>query len=280
MAESPILHFTKDLLALPGFETIGRRRLTRARPGFDRDVHPDSLEICYLASGRQTLAVGGEIFSLRGGEVFVTRPGEVHSTGGAPREKCLLYWIRLNADPNHSHFLSASADEAASLQRALLALPRRFQGNKNIQEQLEAVLTLFLSRGPFWKSRVAGHLMSFAIETVLAAKKNPSGKKHPGIQNVLSYLEKNISENPGLEDLAALAGLSSGRFSAQFREATGIAPMEYVLRKKIESAKSALAQGGAVTDVALDLGFSSSQYFATAFRRFTGTSPSRYRPDI
>ncbi|MBL8993701.1 MAG: helix-turn-helix transcriptional regulator, partial [Spirochaetia bacterium] len=71
---------------------------------------------------------------------------------------------------------------------------------------------------------------------------------------------------------------STGRFSSQFREATGIAPMEYLLRKKIESAKKALTRGESVTDVALELGFSSSQYFATAFRRFTGAVPSRYKP--
>ncbi|MBL8993172.1 MAG: AraC family ligand binding domain-containing protein, partial [Spirochaetia bacterium] len=220
MARSPILHFTRDLLPVPGFETIGRRQLTEARPGFEKDVHPGSLEICHLASGRQTLAVGGEIFSLRGGDVFVTQPGEVHSTGGAPREKCLLYWVRLNAGKGHSPFLNASPDEAESLKGGLLGLPRRFRGNQALQQHLEAVLVQFRTRGPFWKSRAAQHLLSFAIETVLSAKQDPLRKQHPGIQKVLGYLEKNVSENPGLGELAAFAGLSTGRFSSQLREAT------------------------------------------------------------
>lgn len=277
MAKSPVLQFTRASLPLPGFQMIGRRHLTKAQPGFEKDVHPDSIEICYLASGRQTLAVGEEIFSLQGGDVFVTQPGEVHSSGGAPREKCLLYWVRLKVESGRSGFLKASEDETPILKKALLGLPRRFRGNPILQERLESVLDQFAERGPFWKSKAAQHLLSFAIETVEVAKKNPSGKRHPGIQKVLTHLEGHVSENPGLGDLADLAGLSTGRFSAQFREATGIAPMEYLLRKKIETAKKALGSGEAVTDVAIDLGFSSSQYFATVFRRFTGTSPTRYR---
>ena len=49
-------------------------------------------------------------------------------------------------------------------------------------------------------------------------------------------------------------------------------------RDKIEAAKRLLHQDStSVTGIALDLGFVSSQYFATVFKRITGVTPSRYR---
>jgi AraC-like DNA-binding protein len=48
-------------------------------------------------------------------------------------------------------------------------------------------------------------------------------------------------------------------------------------RLEIEAARELLASGELVTVVANELAFSSSQYFATVFRRYTQTSPPECR---
>jgi AraC-like DNA-binding protein len=51
-------------------------------------------------------------------------------------------------------------------------------------------------------------------------------------------------------------------------------PHEYILRCKIDRAVAQLEAGErSITDIAYDLGFSSSQYFATVFKRFTRLNP-------
>jgi AraC-like DNA-binding protein len=76
--------------------------------------------------------------------------------------------------------------------------------------------------------------------------------------------------------LAEVARLSQSRCKIRFRQETGVPPAEYWLRKKIEKAAD-LLRTRSVTEVAYALGFSSSQYFATAFRRYTLASPSQFR---
>ncbi len=81
-----------------------------------------------------------------------------------------------------------------------------------------------------------------------------------------------------LEDLARRAHLSLSHFKKRFKAETGLSPRQYILRDKIEAAKCLLSsQAKPITDIALDLGFVSSQYFATVFKRITGTTPTHYR---
>ena len=81
-----------------------------------------------------------------------------------------------------------------------------------------------------------------------------------------------------IPDLAQMIGLSESRFKNRFRDEVGIPPGDYVLRSKINAACKALHNPEAiVTQLAHSLGFSSSQYFATVFRRFTGDTPTTYK---
>jgi AraC-like DNA-binding protein len=80
-----------------------------------------------------------------------------------------------------------------------------------------------------------------------------------------------------LAELAAEAELSPSRFKSKFKAQIGIAPHEFILRCKMEAAKQMfLERRKTGTDTAMDLGFSSSQYFATVFRRFTRQTPIEF----
>ena len=72
--------------------------------------------------------------------------------------------------------------------------------------------------------------------------------------------------------------MSSTHFYQQFTRTFGTTPKDYVLRAKIEHAERLLlARADTVSDIAHMLGFSTSQHFGTAFRRYVGMSPTQYR---
>ncbi len=91
------------------------------------------------------------------------------------------------------------------------------------------------------------------------------------------FLEDNQDFMGPVEHLFDRLGVSRSRGYDIFHETFGINPKEYILRKKIDLAKQMLRKEMAITTIAFDLGFSSSQSFATVFKKLTCSTPSSFR---
>lgn len=77
--------------------------------------------------------------------------------------------------------------------------------------------------------------------------------------------------------LAKAAALSRSAFFERFRQAVGVAPMEYLLAWRMALAKDLLRrQQASVTAIAERVGYGSTSTFSAAFSRHVGISPSRY----
>jgi AraC-like DNA-binding protein/mannose-6-phosphate isomerase-like protein (cupin superfamily) len=266
-------------LGIRSVPVLGRYNYAHAMPGLEVHRHPGAMEICYLVRGRQTYEVGGRRFSLRGGDVFLTLPGEEHGTGGEPEEKGLLYWLTLRAPSRTGGFLlGLPPAESRALWKAVRGFSRRhFPGTPEMKNQLDAVTGLALRRASPLSRIAAGNLLvGFLLAVVSAHGMAVLAQERRRFADVFSWISSHL-ESPReltVSRLAKVAGLSPSRFQAAFKQETGIPPAEFALRARITEASRRLARPGAdVTSVAFDLGFSSSQYFASAFRRYTNASP-------
>ncbi|QBR02099.1 helix-turn-helix domain-containing protein [Paraburkholderia pallida] len=98
------------------------------------------------------------------------------------------------------------------------------------------------------------------------------------LRRALAYVDTHLAEPIGLRDLAASAGVTRMHFAAQFRLAMGLAPHEYLMRCRIERAKSLLLNADrAILDIALACGFRTHAHFGAVFKRMVGASPTGWR---
>ena len=98
------------------------------------------------------------------------------------------------------------------------------------------------------------------------------------LRAVESYVEACLHRSIALEDLAAVASLSSFHFLRAFKQSLGVTPGQYVLDRRMERARHLLRSTElSVGEVGLRVGFEYSSHFARAFRRATGVTPSAYR---
>ena len=280
--KSPRLWMQLGRHGLPGVIALGHYNNTRALPPLTEHVHPGAIEICFLIKGRQTYRVQGRDYRMRGGDVFVTFPDERHGTGNEPEEKGTLYWMILGLPRKNESFLGLPPRHGRSVLRGLLEMPsRHFHGSSRMKEDLDAIAEHYhASPDPpaLASVRIAHHVQAVLLDTIRCSRLADASASRSLLAPVLDYIARHTEAPLRVSDLAARAGLSISRLSARFKAETGVPPAEYILRVKIEEAQRRLKQGNqTVTKIAYDLGFSSSQYFATAFRRFKGISPRDVR---
>lgn len=92
---------------------------------------------------------------------------------------------------------------------------------------------------------------------------------------VISFLEEHYHQPIRLEQLAEMAHMSPRHLLRTFREATGLTPIEYLLRKRIQKATHLLqTEDMNVTEAAFAVGFADSNYFSRQFRKITGQRPT------
>lgn len=91
-------------------------------------------------------------------------------------------------------------------------------------------------------------------------------------------IEKEYRNSLTLEQLALHVGVSKYHLQRLFKKNTGISPLEYATKLRMNEALRRLqTTGDTVTEIAHDLGYKSSAHFSSVFRHNTGCTPSRYR---
>ncbi len=87
-----------------------------------------------------------------------------------------------------------------------------------------------------------------------------------------------LSEDISLDELAAEARLSPFHFARMFKRSVGVPPRVYLTRLRVEKACELLGSTGlTVTEIALEVGYSSNQALARVFMRHKRMSPRDYR---
>lgn len=96
------------------------------------------------------------------------------------------------------------------------------------------------------------------------------------IRQVISYINRNVTDTPTLDALSSQFFVSKYYLSHQFREYTKMTIHQYILTKKINLAKELLDNGKSPQQVCNLCGFSTYSNFYKVFTRQTGFSPREY----
>jgi transcriptional regulator GlxA family with amidase domain len=126
---------------------------------------------------------------------------------------------------------------------------------------------------------------------LLSADADGAEAEHPSVQNIqpgglaswqarriLAHIEANLASKLGVGELADVVALSKSHFSRAFKHSLGLPPMEYVVVRRVERAKSMISSTrDSLAEVALACGFADQSHLNRRFRDFIGMSPGRWR---
>jgi len=105
------------------------------------------------------------------------------------------------------------------------------------------------------------------------------GALTPGtLRAVVAHIEDHLDNGLTLARMAEAAHLSAYHFARRFKAATGLAPHQYVIARRIERAKLLLDREPelSLAEIAGRIGFSDQSQFSRHFKRLVGVTPGRF----
>jgi len=97
------------------------------------------------------------------------------------------------------------------------------------------------------------------------------------IAKVIIFLNENFKEQPDLEQLSKLAGMSAYHFQRIFKEWAGVSPKKFLQYISIEHSKKLLSLNGSVSEASFETGLSGSSRLHDLFINIEGMTPGDYK---
>ncbi|MCA9999274.1 MAG: AraC family transcriptional regulator [Anaerolineales bacterium] len=271
MTKAYIERYFGEQCLVPALKAIGQSRQVEAREGM-LPHHELYYEFHLVLDGAVTWWVEDEIYPLQPGSVFVTKPGETHGSVENLVQPSQLTWLQVDA----------MVLPDSSMQAELAALQQRtWLGANDLVGQVQQLLVEIRQPQPDSPRLVRAHLQLFLAQLLRQyGQRRDEPHFPPQFEALMVFIEARLTAVPPLtiDDLCQQASLSRSRIFQLFEQHVGQSPISYINSRRIEKAKQMLRTSGKiVTDIGLELGYSSSQHFATAFKRITGLTPSDYR---
>jgi AraC family L-rhamnose operon regulatory protein RhaS len=288
--------------SLHGLRTVGFwSTVTEQNWGLDWHRN-EGIEVTFLMSGKNNYACKGEQWELNVGDAAVCPPWQIHRIGSPNVNVGTLMWFiidtqirRSNQTPKLPAWIILSEDDRNKLTRLLLYrssqvfhLPEKFvQPWKKLHRILRdtgngcPVSSLAITINEILYDLLEVH------ETTLKTENKASKEQPRSVDMVRKFFEE-LSDIPEqlehswtLCEMAKLCRISPTRFSHCCRQLTNLSPLNALNQLRVRQAEKMIQNDTkkSITEIAMECGFTTSQYFATVFKKWTGKTPTEYKSE-
>ncbi|HOT93217.1 MAG TPA: substrate-binding domain-containing protein [Anaerolineae bacterium] len=116
------------------------------------------------------------------------------------------------------------------------------------------------------------------IESVLTRRRKTVSEIQRLVHKAMAFIHAHYMDPLTRGEIAAHVGLSERHLTRCFQQAVGVTPMTYLNRYRIQQARVLLEKGDmGITEIAMEVGFSSGGYFTRVFHQEMGISPRAYQ---
>lgn len=127
------------------------------------------------------------------------------------------------------------------------------------------------------KTTLAIHLLRHYCTTRPRLSSYTQGLSQTQLGFIVDYINDHLHQNLKLNDLAAIVQLSPYHFLRLFKQSTGVTPHQYILRSRIDRAKSLLQHSQlTIADIASRTGFCDQSHLTRQFKQLTGMTPKQF----
>lgn len=248
----------------------------------------DSAEIACVLSGEQKFAIEDQVFDVSAGDIIILNPGVVHQTIVTNVEEPALVFFAGFTDfcfknmppnsimlPEGMHMLHTRGQVRQDvIGLCLNMVAERFThqiGQYFMQKSYLIQLLMLIMRqvlAPLEHNQTSCHFETYHKSYV--------------VNEIRTYLNEHYTEKISLDLIAKNMYLSSAYISKIFKEETGEAPINYLIKLRLEKAREQLENHteSSVKAISTSVGYDDVYYFSKLFKKYYGKSPLNYRNEF
>lgn len=260
----------------PSLGDLELLRATYITHSFAPHVHA-GYAIGVIDQGAETFRYRGATHVAAAGCVVVINPDELH-TGQAVTPEGWTYRMLYPA----ASLVQQAASAVADRPHAQPFFPDPVLPDPDLADRLRRLHTsLETVASPLERE---SRLLDFFAHLVRRYAADPPAIPHlpperEAVRRARAYLDDHIAQPITLDHLAHHVGLSPFHLLRVFRAEAGLTPHAYLTHTRIQYAKSLLARGAPIADVAVQAGFVDQSHLTRHFKRVVGVPPGQYKTE-
>lgn len=247
----------------------------------------DFAEITYILSGRGQYYIEGNLYDVAAGDLIMCNPGIKHhnivTSQTEPTVECFIGFtdFAFLDMPKNSIILKNNSPimrtgselkhRISKLCYAMLAENDTNQVGKYFMLKSHLIQIMLLLMRELVEPQPAQEGCNFE-----------SHYKNYAVNQIVNYLDEHCNEKISLDRIAKNMYLSPVYISKIFKEETGESPINYLIKIRLEKAKSMLESDEPVSikKIATSVGYDDAYHFSKLFKKYYGVSPLHYRKQL
>lgn len=233
-------------------------------------------ELTCVLDGEVDCYINDTAFTLKKNSIILSLPNENHRIEITSSQGARFFFFGFDTLTNHPLY-----NEFEDLTKDGALIERTLKEKHNIIETLTKCLQEISSINAYSNILIEGYLNEILVLLLKGLKKDVTQgyrikDKELLFANIISFIENNILEIGGINDVCKHFSFSESYLSHLFTAQLGISLCQYCQNVKFKKAMQMLDEGNSVTDVSEQLNYTSIYTFSRAFKNKFGISPSQY----
>ena len=217
--------------------------------------------LVYFISGESDYIYDGKVYSATAGSVLFLPKGRGYAINRHSHSECLYVDFLTVNDVEFSPFV------------------KKYPNSNQFRDVFLSLLSSFKQKRIGYEGEMMSRLYKL-VSMIQVAERLAylPDAKYQRIAAAVDYINKNYCSQIKISTLAEISGVSTRYFGELFSAFFGVAPKEYIIRMRLESAKNLLISSDIpISEIAEVCGFSDVYYFSKIFKKEIGETPTLFR---
>jgi AraC-like DNA-binding protein len=243
----------------------------------------ENFEILYFEKGEALIYCNSRPIQVGPGELIIINSNDLHY-GESLSQQLIYYVVEFDLSFINSNQIDLCQTKYMTpLVQNRILFRNQIDRNNELLNEVRCLIDEYYRQELGYELAVKAYIYRILVlllrfygeQTLSETEKNRQRKTLDRLSPVLEYIDCYYTEPLRLGDLSSMANMSDHYFCRLFKSLTGKPPTEYINHLRLNKAVTLLRESDLnITEIAMAVGFSDSNYFSRLFKKYKHMSPS------